>query len=157
MIVLFFMHWIVSSSGIGMVGMTDADTAQWARLFRPGLADELGSVLGLGSFISGKEILYHTLFSYPIFCSEYHRTVSLSHVISLSVPSAPCWKKETFSLSRLAIPSPHPQAAPTESCISKISKRHLNSFSSWDKTWSPNNKYWFKAWICKVSNYQSHL
>ena len=112
----------MSSSGIHRNGWdareTIADTAQCARLFRPGLADELGSVLGLGSFISGKEILYRTLFSYPIFCSGYHhQTVSLSRVIEAgnlsqcALPSAPCRTKETFpgfSLSRHPITaSPH--------------------------------------------------
>ena len=155
----------MSSSGIHRNGWdareTIADTAQCARLFRPGLADELGSVLGLGSFISGKEILYRTLFSYPIFCSGYHhQTVSLSRVIEAGNLSqcAQCPLPDKGNLpwilsvspSHHRIPSPNPQAAPTESCISKFSKRQKNSFSSWDKTWSPNNKYWLTAWICKV-------
>ena len=113
MIVLFFMHWIVSSSGIGMVGMTDADTAHEPACLDPdsGLAYELGSVLGLESFISGKEILYHTLFSYPIFCSEYHRTVSLSHVIEAGNLSqcaqCPLLEKGNLLSLCLASPSPH--------------------------------------------------
>ena len=130
MIVIFFMHWIVSSSGIGMVGMTDADTAQGARLLRPGLADEMGSVLGLESFISGKKILYHTLFSYPIFCSEYHRTVSLSHVIEAGNLSqcAQCPLLEKGNL--LSVSPRHPLTASTSSTNRKLYFQNFKTSTS---------------------------
>ena len=163
------MHWILYSVKFENrngwnAGETDADTAQWARLFRPGLADEMNLDLSWGWGASSRARKsctahsFHPRFSVRVRCLFRdiicHRTVSLITFSQLRLSDnlsslcAPYRNKEPFpgfSFS-LTIPSPHWQTAtaPTESCISKISKRQQNSFSSWDKTWSPNNKYWFK-------------
>ena len=131
-----FMHWTLDSIKFGSRNAWDAretaDTAQWARLFRPGLADELGFVLGLGSFISGKEILYRTLFSSPLFCSRmtllpgYHLSssrITFSHnwgclvTSPLCVPLTGIWNPSMDSLSAL---SRHPLTASASSTNRKL-------------------------------------
>ena len=162
----------MSSSGIGMVGMLGrlmlTLPSELASL-DPDLPINLDQSWGLGTSSRARK-------SYTVFIPDFlfrmgfRRNVSLSHLIEADNLSqgAQCPLPEKGNLpwilsvspSHHRIPSPHPRAAPTESCISIISKRQQNSFSSWDKTWSPNNNYWFETWICKVkqvSNYQSHL
>ena len=129
-----FMHWILDSVKFGNRNAWDAretaDTAQWARRFRPGLADELGSVLWTGA---GKLHLGQgNLVPHTVFCSRmtplpgYHLSssrITFSHnwgclvTSPLCVPLTGIWNPSMDSLSAL---SRHPLTASASSTNRKL-------------------------------------
>ena len=155
------MHWMLDSVKFGNRNGWDArETGDTAQCFDLELPMNLDRGIPSRARKSCTTRWFHPRFSVRVRCLFRdiicHRTVSLITFSQLRLSDnlsslcAPYRNKEPFPGFSfcLTIPSPHSQTAtaPTGSCISKFSKRQQNSFSSWDKTWSPNNKYWFKDW-----------